>query len=82
MDEPDNIDLPAVAAKDLENGGGSSASGESTSEDSEEEELAAGIVFKSGCPGCPDSAEDSNFPQKDCLRTRKLSVSVPESLQF
>ena len=34
---------------------------------------------KSGCPGCPNSAENSNFPQKDCLRTRKLSVSVPES---
>ena len=29
--------------------------------------------------GCPDSAENSNFPQKGCLRTRKLSVSVPES---
>ena len=40
---------------------------------------AVTIVFKSGCPGCPDSAEDSNFPQKDCLRTRKLSVSVPET---
>ena len=37
------------------------------------------IHSKSGCPGCPDSAENSNFPQKDCLRTRKLSVSVPET---
>ena len=37
------------------------------------------IHSKSGCPGCPDSAENSNFPQKDCLRTQKLSVSVPES---
>ena len=37
------------------------------------------IHSKSGCPGCPDSAENSNFPQKVCLRTRKLSVSVPES---
>ena len=39
----------------------------------------ASILSKSGCPGCPDSAENSNFPQKDCLRTQKLSVSVPES---
>ena len=37
------------------------------------------IHSKSGCPGCPDSAENSNSPQKDCLRTQKLSVSVPES---
>ena len=41
--------------------------------------LAAHIHPKSGCPGCPDSAKNSNFPQKDCLRSRKLSVSVPES---
>ena len=27
------------------------------------------IHSKSGCPGCPDSAENSNFPQKVCLRT-------------
>ena len=33
------------------------------------------IHSKSGCPGCLDSAENSNFPQKDCLRTQKLSVS-------
>ena len=38
-----------------------------------------GIHSKSGCPGCPDSAENPNFPQKDCLRTQNLSVSVPES---
>ena len=37
------------------------------------------IHSKSGCPGCPDSAESSNFPQKGCLRTRKLSVLLPES---
>ena len=37
------------------------------------------IHSKSGCPGCPDSAENSNFPQKYFLRTRKLPVSVPES---
>ena len=37
------------------------------------------IYPKSGCPGCPDSAENSNFPQKDCLRTQKLSVAIPES---
>ena len=30
------------------------------------------IHSKSGFPGCLESAENSNFPQKDCLRTRKL----------
>ena len=31
---------------------------------------------KCGCPWCPDSAENKNIPQRDCLRMRKHSVSV------
>ena len=29
---------------------------------------------KSGCRWCPDSADNFNFPQEYCLRTRKLSI--------
>ena len=48
-------------------------------DEDDEDEYDGGIHSKSGCPGCTDSAENSNFPQKDCLRTQKLSVAIPES---
>ena len=36
-------------------------------------------ILKAGFAGFQNPQTIWNFPQKDCLRTRKLSVSVPES---